>query len=154
MHKIRYESDLYTMVFFFIGIAFLAFSFLTGEGLVKPSSHSMIQDPKQIQNTFLLVSALSFFAGAVCKFLTLRGLQREKRLMEEGISLLANVEELRELRGIRLKGRRPYVILYNFTLEGAEYRGKSRLFWERPEIPEGSRIKILADGRGRSVVVL
>lgn len=154
MHKIRYESDLYTIIFFFIGIGFLAFSFLSGGGLVKATAHSTIQDPKQLQYSFLSVSAFLFLAGAVCKYFSLRTLQREKRLTEDGLSLFANVQEVRELRSVRLKCRRPYVILYNFKLEGCEHRGKSHLFWEKPEIQEGSRIKILADGKGHSIVVL
>lgn len=103
---------------------------------------------------FIVIGAIFSLVGGGLSMVKLIKAGKKRKLMRQGLTLYATVEEISHNTGYSVNGKHPFVIYCSYRDEYRDvtYRFKSENLWTDPSpvFPEGSTIPVLVDGENYS----
>lgn len=103
---------------------------------------------------FIVIGAIFSLVGGWLSMVKLIKAGKKRRLIRQGLTLYATVEEISRNTGYSVNGKHPFVIYcsYRDEYKDVTYRFKSENLWTDPSsvFPEGSTIPVLVDGENYS----
>ncbi len=154
MKKPKTLEEILKIVFLWLGIAFLCLAFLSYIGLLRPTSHSRIQDPMLMGYCFGAVSIAFLSAGIIFGSISAIKDRQQSELLANGFRITGTVESIYLQMSIRFNSQSPYRIRYTYTYKGRQYHHQSRFLWTRPNLEAGDAVVVYVDDRGNSAVLL
>ncbi len=152
--KPKYITQMYSFIFFFMGVAFIISGLLVAWGIMSPSKHSAVQDKNTMTIIFCMISLSFFVASAILISISCFIEKNRRELILNKKTVVGTVEEIRYKRGISFGKTSPYVIYFTYSLNGENYRNKSYLVWEKPNLTAGDRVEVYINDFGKSTVIL
>lgn len=153
MKKPKYLTQMYGIIFFFIGIAFIASGMLVATGIMHPSRHSMVQDKNAMTLIFCMIGVSFCAADAVLIFISRKKENQLQKLISDGRKIIGRVEQVQHKKGITFGHTSPYVIYFSYTFNDKEYHSKSHLIWEEPDLKNGDKIELFVNDFGKCAVM-
>lgn len=141
MKKPERFSEMLGRLFLLLGAVFLLCGVLSRAGMMKtvPNSYG---DPGAV---FPVLGGALLAAGAV--FLLAEGVRARRRaaLLRDGVPVPGKVVSVRQLVFTTVGTSHPFVVRFVYRCGGDEYRGKSGLFWDPPELGAGDAVTVYTD---------
>ena len=152
MTRPRYTEELLKIIFFVIGIAFIAMGFLTFAGLIGPTASSTVQVSEVLGLIFVMVGIAFLAAQGILKSIVLSKVRKREELLADGTRVNGTVEKVYLQRYTQYGRNSPYRILYSYTYQGKVYHHKTGFLWDKPDLAEQDSIVVYANGQGESTV--
>ncbi len=146
----KFISEVFSRIFIFLGIFFLAFSFLGFVGIVKPAAESIIQSSTVFAQVFLFMGVVSVGIGMIFKMFSKKKEKFVDSLLIKGTKTVGKVEKITKNKWVRYNQTFPFVICYTYTYNNEILKGKSNLIWQQPALKIGDSINIYVDDMGKS----
>lgn len=146
-------EELLSIVFLWLGIAFLIMGLLCYIGVMQPSRNSMIREPKTLGIVFSSLGIVYFIVQTILKAIAFSKNKLHNELLINGTKTNGTVEKVYWQRYTQYGGKSPYRILYTYTWQGKVYHHKSDLLWDKPDYAVHDSIVVYADDSGRSTVL-
>lgn len=115
------------LVFFIVGPLFLISGYLNYINILQISSNSK-GNPIHV---FPIVGAILLFIGIVFLYIPYRRIHKRCKLKSDGIKVVGVVTSVRELTSVQCGKDSPFLVEFNYDLEGKTYHGRSHWFWVR-----------------------
>lgn len=154
MKKPKYITQMYSFIFFFIGVAFIISGLLVAWGIMSPSKHSAVQDKNTMTLIFCMISLGFFIASSILISISCLIEKKRRELISNGKLVAGTVDDIRYKRWISFGKISPYVIYFSFSFDDKIYHGKSYLVWEKPNFADGDSIEIYVNDFGNSTVMI
>lgn len=154
MKNPEYIEQIYAVVFFFLGFAFIVFGVLSLLTILKPTSHSLVQDSRMIGAGFIMLGIAFLIVQRIFIRLASNKNQLRRELSSNGTKVIGKVEKVYMSKQIKGWGKFPYRVLYTYNYQGKVYRGKSCLLWEKPDVKETDSIEVYVNDAGESTIQL
>ena len=154
MKKPRYMEELLKIIFAWLGFMFVCSGILCVLGVMKPSAHSMIQDPTILGIVFSALGILFLFAHFIFKGIAHRKNKIYSDLMLNGTKVQGEVEKVYLQWYVQFGKQSPYRIVYKYRYQDKEYRHKSGLLWEKPDLAAGDQVVVYVNDSGKSAMQL
>lgn len=154
MNKLKYNEDLYRVIFFWLGIAFVFLGCLSCIGLLNPSENSTVQNPAVLGIIFGLSGIAFLIVQTVFQFISSKKNKQHSQLISNGNKVMGVVEKVYMQKYTQYGRKYPYRIIYTCSFQGKTYRSKSCLLWETPNVKEGDSIVVYINDFGKSTVIL
>ncbi len=154
MRKPKYVAQLMGFIFLCIGVVFVFLGILVAIGVMHPSKHSMVQDSTTMTLIFCMIGTTFCMVNAVLVVVSRKKENQHNELISNNKRVTGKVEEIQYKRGITFGKTSPYVICFSYSLNGENYRGKSCLIWEKPDLTVGDNIEIYVNNVGNSTVMI
>lgn len=152
MKKPRYMEELLKIIFAWLGVMFVCSGILCVLGVMKPSPHSMIQDSTILGVVFSVLGVAFVFAHFIFRGIAHKKSKLYSDLTSNGTKVQGEVEKVYLQWYIQYGKRSPYRIVYKYRYLDKEYRHKSGLFWEKPDLAVGDQVVIYVNDAGKSVM--
>ena len=152
MKKPRYMEELLKIIFVWLGVMFVCSGILCVLGVMKPSPHSMIQDPTILGVVFSDLGAVFVFAHFIFRGIAHKKSKLYSDLTLNGTKVQGEVEKVYLQWYIQYGKRSPYRIVYKYRYLDKEYRHKSGLFWEKPDLAVGDQVVVYVNDAGKSAM--
>ena len=154
MKKPRYMEELLKIIFAWLGFMFICSGILCVLGVMKPSAHSMIQDPTILGGVFSALGMAFILVHFIFNVIANKKSKLYSELISKGIKIQGEVEKVYLQRYVKYGKKFPYRIVYKYRYQGKEYRHKSGLFWEKPDLAAGDRVVVYVNEWGKSAMQL
>ena len=154
MKKPRYMEELLKIIFAWLGFMFICSGILCVLGVMKPSAHSMIQDPTILGGVFSALGMAFILVHFIFNVIANKKSKLYSELISKGMKIQGEVEKVYLQRYIQYGKQSPYRIVYKYRYQGKEYRHKSGLFWEKPDLAAGDRVVVYVNEWGKSAMQL
>ena len=154
MKKPRYMEELLKIIFAWLGFMFICSGILCVLGVMKPSAHSMIQDPTILGGVFSALGMAFILVHFIFNVIANKKSKLYSELISKGIKIQGEVEKVYLQRYVKYGKKFPYRIVYKYRYQGKEYRHKSGLFWEKPDLAAGDRVVVYVNDWGKSAMQL
>ncbi len=152
MGKPRYMEELLSIVFLWLGIAFIVMGLLCYIGVMKPKSSSMIQEPITLGIVFSSLGIVYIIVQMILKTISSWRNKLHNELLISGTKVNGIVEKVYWQRYTQYGSESPYRIFYTYTWQGKVYHHKSYLLWDKPDYAVNDTIVVYADDSGRSTI--
>lgn len=152
MSKPRYMEELLKIVFLWLGIAFIVMGALCYIGILKPTSNSMIQEPKILGIVYSLLGIAFFIVQTILKAIASLKNKLHNELLISGTRINGIVEKVHWQKYTQYGGKSPYRILYAYTWQGETYHHKSYLLWDKPDMTVHDSIEVYVNNVGQSTI--
>lgn len=133
---------------------FIFMGLLSYISVLKPTSYSMIQEPKMMGIAFLLLGIVFLIVQAILKVLASSKNKLHNELLINGTKINGIVENVYRQADMRYGGESPYRILYTYTWQGKVYHHNSYLLWDKPVFKVHDSIVVYANDSGQSTIQL
>lgn len=154
MKKPRYMEELLKIIFAWLGFMFICSGILCVLGVMKPSAHSMIQDPTILGGVFSALGMAFILVHFIFNVIANKKSKLYSELISKGMKIQGEVEKVYLQRYVKYGKKFPYRIVYKYRYQGKEYRHKSGLFWEKPDLAAGDRVVVYVNEWGKSAMQL
>lgn len=154
MKKPRYMEELLKIIFAWLGFMFVCSGILCVLGVMKPSAHSMIQDPTILGGVFSALGIAFILVHFIFNVMANKKSNLYSELISKGMKIKGEVERVYLQRYVKYGKKFPYRIVYKYRYQGKEYRHKSGLFWEKPDLAAGDRVVVYVNDWGKSAMQL
>lgn len=154
MKKPRYMEELLKIIFAWLGFMFICSGILCVLGVMKPSAHSMIQDPTILGGVFSALGMAFILVHFIFNVIANKKSKLYSELISKGMKIQGEVEKVYLQRYVKYGKKFPYRIVYKYRYQGKEYRHKSGLFWEKPDLEAGDRVVVYVNEWGKSAMQL
>ena len=154
MKKPRYMEELLKIIFAWLGFMFICSGILCVLGVMKPTAHSMIQDPTILGGVFSALGMAFILVHFIFNVIANKKSKLYSELISKGIKIQGEVEKVYLQRYVKYGKKFPYRIVYKYRYQGKEYRHKSGLFWEKPDLAAGDRVVVYVNEWGKSAMQL
>lgn len=154
MKKPRYMEELLKIIFAWLGFMFICSGILCVLGVMKPSAHSMIQDPTILGGVFSALGMALILVHFIFNVIANKKSKLYSELISKGMKIQGEVEKVYLQRYVKYGKKFPYRIVYKYRYQGKEYRHKSGLFWEKPDLAAGDRVVVYVNEWGKSAMQL
>lgn len=128
-------------VFMILGPIFICFGYLNKVG-VLPTAVNSKGDPAVI---FPITGIMFLVIGVVFFFIPLYREKKLKNLKSIGIIVQGTVTRIKKLSYTQFGYQSPYIVYFYYEHSGKEYKGKSNLLWNEPNISVGDTITVYVD---------
>lgn len=152
MKKPRYMEELLKIIFAWLGFMFICSGILCVLGVMKPSAHSMIQDPTILGGVFSALGMAFILVHFIFNVIANKKSKLYSELISKGMKIQGEVEKVYLQRYVKYGRKFPYRIVYKYRYQGKEYRHKSALFWEKPDLAAGDRVVVYVNEWGKSAM--
>lgn len=152
MKRPRYIEKLYAGIFLAIAIVFILMGLLGYAGILKPTSHSKVQDPQIMAGAFATVGVSFWILYAIAKTMDFMKHKLHKKLITEGEQVSGRVDKIYMRKNIHFGRKSPYVITYSYTHNDENHSKKSCLLWEKPDIKAGEEITVYVNKSGKTTL--
>ena len=154
MRRPRYTEELFKMVFLLLGLTFIFMGLLSYIGVMKPTSDSMVQEPKMMGIVFSLVGIAFLTVQTILKIIASSKKKLHNELLISGTRINGIVENIYRQTDMRYAGESPYRILYTYTWQGKVYHHHSHLLWDIPDFKADDSIVVYVNDSGKSTIQL
>lgn len=154
MNKLKYNEDLYRVIFFWLGIAFVFMGCLSYIGILKPKDNSMVQNSAVLGVVFGLLGINFLIVQTVLHIISAKKNELYFKLIANGNKVNGVVEKVYLQKYTQYGRKYPYRIIYTYSYQEKIYRHKSCLLWEKPNLREGDSLVIYVNDFGKSAVIL
>lgn len=154
MKKPRYMEELLKIIFAWLGFMFACSGILCVLGVMKPSAYSMIQDSTILGVVFSALGAVFVFAHFIFRGISYKKSMLYSDLMSNGTKVQGEIEKVYLQWYIQYGKRSPYRIVYKYRYLDKEYRHKSGLFWEKPDLAASDQVVVYVNDAGKSAMQL
>ena len=154
MKKPRYMEELLKIIFAWLGFMFVCSGILCVLGVMKPSAHTMIQDPTILGGVFSALGIAFILVHFIFNVMANKKSNLYSELISKGMKIKGEVERVYLQRYVKYGKKFPYRIVYKYRYQGKEYRHKSGLFWEKPDLAAGDRVVVYVNDWGKSAMQL
>lgn len=154
MSKLKYNEDLYRIIFFWLGIAFIFMGCLSYIGILKPKENSMVQNRAVLGFVFGLVGIAFLIVQIVFQVVATNKKKLHSKLIASGNKVNGVVEKVYLQKYTQYGRKCPYRCMYTYSYQGKVYRKKSYLLWEKPNLLEGDSLVVYVNDFGKSTVLL
>lgn len=152
MKKPRYMEELLKIIFAWLGFMFICSGILCVLGVMNPSAHSMIQDPTILGGVFSALGMAFILVHFIFNVIANKKSKLYSELISKGMKIQGEVEKVYLQRYVKYGKKFPYRIVYKYRYQGKEYRHKSALFWEKPDLAAGDRVVVYVNEWGKSAM--
>ena len=152
MKKPRYMEELLKIIFAWLGFMFVCSGILCVLGVMKPSAHSMIQDPTILGGVFSALGIAFILVHFIFNVMANKKSNLYSELISKGMKIKGEVERVYLQRYVKYGKKFPYRIVYKYRYQGKEYRHKSGLFWEKPDLAVGDQVVVYVNDAGKSAM--
>lgn len=143
MRKLFSVYGITSFIFLMIGSMFMMFTYLIDEGMM--TAHSQISLGPEV--VFAWTGLLLFIIGLIFLFMEIRKRRIYNTIIKNGDYMRVKVTKVKHDRSIKVNRRSPYVVYAVHSDLPHDKQMKSFLLWERPNIIEGDRIKVLTHSK-------
>ena len=154
MEKPIFIEKLYALIFLCLGGAFIFMGLLCFAGIVKPTSHSTVQDPIALGVVFSLLGVVFCMVQTGLRLMNAAKDKLHHKLLASGTKLEGAVEKVYLQKYTQYGKKSPYRVCYIYTHQGERYHRKSYLLWNKPNLNEGDSIMVYAGDLGKSTIQL
>ena len=147
-------EELLKIIFAWLGFMFVCSGILCVLGVMKPSAHSMIQDPTILGGVFSALGIAFILVHFIFNVMANKKSNLYSELISKGMKIKGEVERVYLQRYVKYGKKFPYRIVYKYRYQGKEYRHKSGLFWEKPDLAAGDRVVVYVNDWGKSAMQL
>lgn len=138
MIKSKSYSGLFSFIFLLLGGMFLIFGVLSHMGILSTSPDS-VGDPKI---WFPIIGGGGLLLGILFLILAKHWENQMKRLLTEGRPVRGQIQKVQYLFWTRSGRQHPYRVYFTYQVAAKQYKGKSFLLWEKPNVHEGDSISV------------
>ena len=152
MGRIRYTEKLLSIIFLALGFSFVIMGILCYIGIIKPSTHSRVQDSIQLGIIFACFGICFLIVYIVCWMIGVAKDKERTELLNNGIMITGTVEKVYMQSLIQYGNISPYRVCYTYSYRGKEYYHKSHLLWEIPNYVKNDKIAVYVNEDGKSAI--
>lgn len=138
MKKPNSLMQLISYIFLILGPMFIVAGYLNAIGLLATSPNSK-GDPAIV---FPILGIIIFIFGNTFFFIPWYHQKKRKKLKENGVKIQGTVTKIKLLSYTRWGNQSPYIVSFKYMINDKEYKGKSALLWEKPELCIGDKITV------------
>ncbi len=154
MRKPKYVMQMLGFIFLCIGVVFVFLGILVAIDVIHPSKHSMVQNSNTMTLIFCMMGTVFCMVNAVFVVISRKKENQHNELISNNKTITGRVEEIKYRRGITFGKTSPYMIYFSYSLNGENYRSKSYLIWEKPNLTVGNNIEVYVNNFGDSTIMI
>ena len=154
MKNPKYTEQLYAIIFLSLGCAFIIASLFCFSGILKPTSHAMIQSNRINGIVFFVRGIVFCIMKIILTGLVSKKDRSDRELLLNGIPVMGAVEKVYLQKYLQYGKKSPYRVLYTYNYQGHDFHGKSHLLWEKPQVRESDSITVFVNESGESAIQL
>jgi len=154
MKKPKYKSDLLAFIFLHLGLAFIIFGCLSFVNIIKPTSHSLVQDQILLGQIFCFLGITFCVIQTVFRIFSYKKAKLHSELISTGTKIDGAIEKISLQRWMQFGKKSPFIVYYTYSYKDKTYHKKSCLLWDKPNLSNGDKIDIFVNDIGQSTVEL
>lgn len=152
MKSPKYTEQLYAIIFLCLACAFIIFGLLSFGGILKATSHSVVQNTTILGIVFSVLGISFFITQMILSILAHKKNKLHIELLANGTKVTGIVEKVYMQKYTQYGRKCPYRVLYTYTYQNKVYHCKSYLIWVKPHVKETDMIEVYVNASGESTI--